>query len=160
PRQADRPGRDPGHPHEPGPAPGRPQGAEHVRRPPRPRRGLRVLRLRSPPMRAIDAGPVDVAVLDDTIGQNLAGTVAAHGDSDALVSGHQGRRGGDRGLAERVETLAGGLLGLGLATGDRVGLWSPNYAEWTLLQYATAEIGVILVNVNPAYRAHELAYVL
>src|SRR4029453_729383 len=58
------------------------------------------------------------------------------------------------------ETLARGLLGLGLAAGDRVGLWSPNHAEWTLLQYATAEIGVILVNVNPAYRAFELAYVL
>ena len=56
--------------------------------------------------------------------------------------------------------LARGLLGLGLEPGDRLGLWSPNHAEWTLLQYATAEIGVILVNVNPAYRVHELAYVL
>ena len=55
---------------------------------------------------------------------------------------------------------ARGLLGLGLEAGDRVGLWSPNYAEWTLLQYATAEIGVVLVNVNPAYRTHELAYAL
>ncbi len=109
---------------------------------------------------AIDAGPVDIPVLDDTIGANLARTVGAHGDGEALVAVHQSIRWTYRELAERVATLARGLLGLGLAKGDRVGLWSPNYAEWTLLQYATAEIGVILVNINPAYRAYELAYVL
>src|SRR4029453_19242596 len=101
-----------------------------------------------------------VPILDDTIGANLARTVAAHGDREALVSVHQSIRWTYRELAERVETLARGLLSLGLEAGDRMGLWSPNYAEWTLLQYATAEIGVILVNVNPAYRSHELAYVL
>jgi fatty-acyl-CoA synthase len=111
-------------------------------------------------MLAIDAGPVDVPVLDDTIGRNLARTVAAGGAREALVSVHQDIRWTYAELAERVESLARGLLGLGLEKGDRVGLWSPNYAEWTLLQYATAEIGVILVNVNPAYRSHELAYVL
>ncbi|HZM40319.1 MAG TPA: AMP-binding protein [Acidimicrobiales bacterium] len=111
-------------------------------------------------MLALDAGPLDVPLLDETIGANLARTVAAHGDREALVSVHQSIRWTYRELAERVETLARGLLGLGLAAGDRVGLWSPNHAEWTLLQYATAEIGVILVNVNPAYRAFELAYVL
>jgi fatty-acyl-CoA synthase len=111
-------------------------------------------------MLAIDAGPVDVPILDETIGANLARTVAAHGDGEALVSVHQSIRWTYRELAERVETLARGLLGLGLAAGDRLGLWSPNHAEWTLLQFATAEIGVVLVNVNPAYRSHELAYVL
>ncbi|MDQ3311601.1 MAG: AMP-binding protein, partial [Actinomycetota bacterium] len=63
-------------------------------------------------------------------------------------------------FADRVSALARGLIGLGLERGDRVGLWSPNYAEWTLVQYATAEIGVILVNLNPSYRTHELAYAL
>jgi fatty-acyl-CoA synthase len=111
-------------------------------------------------MLAIDSGPVDVPILDETIGANLARTVAAHGGNEALVSVHQSIRWTYRELAERIETLARGLLGLGLEKGDRVGLWSPNHAEWTLLQYATAEIGVILVNVNPAYRSHELAYVL
>ncbi len=111
-------------------------------------------------MLAIDSGPVDVPILDETIGANLARTVAAHGAHEALVSVHQDIRWTYAELAERVETLARGLLGLGLEKGDRVGLWSPNHAEWTLLQYATAEIGVILVNVNPAYRSHELAYVL
>ena len=111
-------------------------------------------------MLAIDSGPVDVPILDETIGANLARTVAAHGANEALVSAHQQIRWTYAELAERVETLACALLGLGLEKGDRLGLWSPNHAEWTLLQYATAEIGVILVNVNPAYRSHELAYVL
>ncbi len=111
-------------------------------------------------MRALDAGPTDVPILDETIGANLARTVAAHGDNEAVVAVHQDIRWTYRELADRVATLARGLLGLGLAAGDRLGLWSPNYAEWTLLQYATAEIGVVLVNINPAYRAYELAYVL
>ena len=111
-------------------------------------------------MLAIDSGPVDVPILDETIGTNLARTVAVHGANQALVSAHQQIRWTYAELAERVETLACGLLGLGLEKGDRLGLWSPNHAEWTLLQYATAEIGVILVNVNPAYRSYELAYVL
>ncbi len=63
-------------------------------------------------------------------------------------------------VRERVRALASGLVAAGLERGDRVGLWSPNYAEWTLVQYATAEIGVILVNINPAYRTHELSYAL
>jgi fatty-acyl-CoA synthase len=112
------------------------------------------------PMLAIDSGPVDVPILDEVIGANLARTVAAHGANEALVSAHQQIRWTYAELAERVETLARGLLGLGLEKGDRLGLWSPNHAEWTLLQYATAEIGVILVNVNPAYRSYELAYAL
>ncbi|HET9546577.1 MAG TPA: AMP-binding protein [Desertimonas sp.] len=109
---------------------------------------------------AIDRGPTDVALLDETIGDNLRRTIAAHGDNDALVARHQGIRWSYTEFGERVERLSAGLLGLGLEVGDRVGLWSPNYAEWTLLQYATANIGVILVNINPAYRTHELAYAL
>ena len=109
---------------------------------------------------AQDAGPTDVPLLDETIGANLARTVAEHADREALVARHQGVRWTYAEFADRVARLARGLIGLGLEPGDRVGLWSPNYAEWTLVQYATAEIGVILVNVNPAYRTHELAYAL
>jgi fatty-acyl-CoA synthase len=109
---------------------------------------------------ATEAGPTDIPLLDETIGTNLARTVAAHGSREALVARHQGVRWTYDELAERVAACAKGLLGLGLEVGDRVGLWSPNYAEWALLQYATAEIGVILVNVNPAYRTHELQYAL
>ena len=108
---------------------------------------------------ATAAGPTDVALLDDTIGDNLRRTIAAHGANEALVARHQGLRWTYDELGARVERLSAGLMGLGLEAGDRVGLWSPNYAEWTLLQYATADIGVILVNINPAYRTHELAYV-
>ena len=109
---------------------------------------------------AIDTGPTDVPLLDETIGANLARTVAEHGDREALVARHQGVRWTYAEFADRVARLARGLIGLGLEPGDRVGLWSPNYAEWTLVQYATAEIGVVLVNVNPAYRLHELTYAL
>ena len=109
---------------------------------------------------AQDAGTTATPLLDDTIGANLARTITAHGDREALVSHHQGVRWTYGEFGERVERLARGLLGIGLETGDRVGIWSPNYAEWTLVQYATAEIGVILVNINPAYRTHELAYAL
>src|SRR5215216_7746221 len=109
---------------------------------------------------AIDAGRTDIPLLDETIGANLAQTVAAHGDVEALVARHQGVRWTYAELADRIARCARGLLALGLEPGDRVGLWSPNYAEWVLLQYATAEIGVILVNINPAYRTHELQYAL
>ena len=109
---------------------------------------------------AIDSGPTDVPLLDETIGDNLRRTVAAHGDNEAIVARHQGIRWTYAEFGERVDRLSVGLLGLGLDVGDRVGLWSPNYAEWTLLQFASANIGAILVNINPAYRTHELAYAL
>jgi fatty-acyl-CoA synthase len=109
---------------------------------------------------AQDRGPTDVALLDETIGANLARTVAEFGDNEAIVARHQGVRWTYAEFADRVSALALGLIGLGLERGDRVGLWSPNYAEWTLVQYATAEIGVILVNLNPSYRTHELTYAL
>ena len=107
-----------------------------------------------------DSGPVDVPLLDQTIGANLDATVRAFGENEALVACHQGIRWTYREFGERVDALAKGLMAKGLKVGDRVGVWSPNYAEWTLLQYATAQIGVILVNINPAYRTHELAYAL
>ena len=109
---------------------------------------------------SIAAGPTDTPLMDMTIPANLARTVAEHGALEALVSYHQGIRWTYDEFADRVHRLATGMLAAGLEVGDRVGLWSPNYAEWTLVQYATAEIGVILVNINPAYRTHELAYAL
>src|SRR4051812_43400205 len=105
-------------------------------------------------------GASDVPLLGETIGANLARTVARVPDADALVSCHQGIRWSYAEFDERVTTLARGLLAGELEPGDRLGLWSPNCAEWTLLQYATARAGIILVNLNPAYRTSELEYAL
>ena len=99
-------------------------------------------------------------LLRETIGQNLESMVARFPDRDALVSVHQGISQTYRAFDQSVDLLAMGLLRLGLQVGDRVGIWSPNCAEWVWLQYATAKVGVILVNINPAYRTHELRYVL
>jgi fatty-acyl-CoA synthase len=99
-------------------------------------------------------------LLGETIGANLERTTAAHGDRDALVDVTTGRRWTYTQLNADVDTLALGLLDLGVEKGDRVGIWAPNCPEWTLVQYATAKIGAILVNINPAYRTHELAYAL
>jgi fatty-acyl-CoA synthase len=107
-----------------------------------------------------DQGPSEPALLTTTIGANLAATVAAHGARDALVDVDSGRRWTYDELHADVRRLAAGLLRVGLRPGDRVGVWAPNCPEWTLTQYATAEIGVILVTVNPAYRVHELEFVL
>ena len=105
-------------------------------------------------------GPTSVPLLDETIPQNLARSVADHGDRDALVSVEQGIRFTYAQFADEVDQVARGLMGIGVAKGDRVGIWSPNYAEWVLVQYATARIGAILVTINPAYRSSELEYVL
>ncbi|GAA4537205.1 AMP-binding protein [Amycolatopsis samaneae] len=106
------------------------------------------------------SGVSDVPLLGDTIGGNFDRTVVAFGDRDALVDRAAGRRWTYRELAEEVDTLALGLVSLGIGKGDRVGIWSPNRWEWTCVQYATAKIGAILVNINPAYRSHELEFVL
>ena len=106
------------------------------------------------------SGPSTTPLLGETIGANLERTVAAHGDREAVVSVHQGIRLSYAQLDAAVDDLARGLLGLGVEAGDRVGIWSPNRAEWVLAQYATAKAGAILVNVNPAYRTSELEYVL
>ncbi|GAA1451121.1 AMP-binding protein [Mycobacterium cookii] len=96
--------------------------------------------------------------MDETIGANFERTVAAHPDGEALVEVASGRRWTWAELNKDVDALARGLLAAGLSTGDRLGIWAPNCAEWTLVQYATAKLGVVLVNVNPAYRTHEFVY--
>jgi fatty-acyl-CoA synthase len=106
------------------------------------------------------SGVSDVPLLGETIGQNLARTVARFPDREALVDVPTGRRWTYAELDRAVDELAGGLLELGVAKGERVGIWAPNCAEWVLVQYATARLGAILVNINPAYRSHELQYVL
>ncbi|WP_260635184.1 AMP-binding protein [Streptomyces angustmyceticus] len=106
------------------------------------------------------AGAGDRPLLDHTIGTDLARTIARFGDHEALVDVASGRRWTYTELGRAVDEVARGLLAKGVGKGDRVGIWAPNCAEWVLVQYATARIGAILVNVNPAYRVHELAYVL
>ena len=111
-------------------------------------------------MLSYSSGPSTSPLLGDTIGQNFDATVRAFGKRDALVDRPAGRRWSYAELAADVDALALGLLRLGIAKGDRVGIWAPNCAEWVLTQYATAKIGAILVNINPAYRTSELEFVL
>ncbi|MEU8900905.1 AMP-binding protein [Nocardia sp. NPDC048505] len=106
------------------------------------------------------SGTSDAPLLGDTIGGNLDRAVAAYPNREALVDVPSGRRWTYRELAVTVDSLATGLTALGIDKGDRVGIWAPNCAEWFLVQYATAKIGAILVNINPAYRTSELEYVL
>ncbi|MDX8153203.1 AMP-binding protein [Patulibacter brassicae] len=105
-------------------------------------------------------GPSSTPLLGETIGACLRRIAAEHPDREALVVRHQSVRWTYAELEARVARLASGLLRRGIAAGDRVGIWAPNGAEWVLAQYATATVGAILVNVNPAYRTHELAYAL
>jgi fatty-acyl-CoA synthase len=109
-------------------------------------------------MESYAAGERQPALLDETIGTNFERTVAAHADREALVEVASGRRWTWAELDRDVNALARGLVAAGLGKGDRAGIWAPNCAEWTLVQYAAAKIGVVLVNVNPAYRTHEFAY--
>jgi len=106
------------------------------------------------------SGTSTVPLLGETIGDNLRRTVSRFGDREALVDRGSGRRFTYTELLDAVEALAGGLVGAGVRKGDRVGIWAPNRWEWVILQYATADMGAILVNINPAYRTHELEYVL
>jgi len=105
-------------------------------------------------------GTSEVPLLGDTIGAALRRTVERFGERDALVVRSQGYRATYRQLWDAVTEAARGLLALGVGRGDRVGVWSPNRFEWVVLQYATARVGAILVNINPAYKATELAYAL
>ena len=107
-----------------------------------------------------ESGVSEVPLLGETIGQNLRRTVATYGDREALVEVATGRRWTYAEFGAGVDEFARGLMARGIAKGDRVGIWAPNCAEWTITQYATAAIGAILVNINPAYRTHELAYAL
>lgn len=106
------------------------------------------------------SGASKFPLLGETIGENLREIVAKYPQQEALVSIHQNYRATYTEFYSQTEQIAKALLALGLENGDRVGIWSPNRAEWTLLQFATARVGIILVNLNPAYRENELEYVL
>ena len=105
-------------------------------------------------------GASDVPLIGQTLGEYFDGAVARFPDADALVARQQKVRLTYRQLQERVDAFAAGLLALGLAPADRVGIWSPNNAEWLITQFATAKAGLILVNINPSYRLAELEYAL
>ncbi|WP_055549378.1 AMP-binding protein [Streptomyces sp. NBRC 110028] len=119
-----------------------------------------------PPAPAVPAalsyasGTGDLPLLGDTIGANLARAIEAYGDREALVDVPSGRRWTYAEFGRAVEAVALGLMAKGVGKGDRVGIWAINCPEWVLTQYATARIGAVMVNVNPAYRVHELRYVL
>jgi fatty-acyl-CoA synthase len=106
------------------------------------------------------AGSTDVPLLETTIGEDLRRTAARVGGREALVDVPSGRRWSYAQLDQAVDELARALVDAGLQHGDRLGIWAPNCPEWTLLQYATARAGIVLVTVNPAYRTSELAFVL
>src|SRR5438445_10854964 len=103
-------------------------------------------------------GVSDRPLLGETIGANLHRTVERFPNLEALVVRHQNYRATYSQLWDATTQLARGLLAHGVARGDRVGVWSPNRFEWVIAQYATARIGAILVNINPAYKAAELEF--
>ncbi len=105
-------------------------------------------------------GTSSTPLLGETIGDNLRRIANQFGDSEVVVDVPSGRRWTYRQFDADTDALARGLLAAGIKARDRVGIWSPNCAEWVLLQFATAKIGAILVNINPAYRSHELEFVL
>ena len=106
------------------------------------------------------AGPDETPLLPETIGHNFERTASAFPGVEALVDVTTARRWTYAELNAEIDLVARALMGSGIRAGDRVGIWAPNCAEWTILQYATAKVGAILVTINPAYRTHELAYVL
>lgn len=105
-------------------------------------------------------GASSVALLGETIDENLKKTAVKYANQEALICSHQNYRATYKEFYDQVVEVAKGLIALGVKRGERVGVWSPNCYQWTLLQYATAKIGVILVNINPAYRTSELIYVI
>ncbi|WP_336958281.1 AMP-binding protein [Chryseobacterium contaminans] len=105
-------------------------------------------------------GASEVPLLGQTIGGNLKSTVEKFPNQEALVCVHQGYRATYQEFYNQTTAVSKALLFLGAKAGDRIGIWASNRYEWVLLQYATARIGTILVNINPAYRTHELTYVL
>jgi fatty-acyl-CoA synthase len=105
-------------------------------------------------------GPADFPLIDKTIAEIFDEAAARWGERDAVIARHQAARLSYRQLRERVDAAARGLIALGLSPGERLAIWSPNCAEWTILQYAAAKAGLILVGLNPAYRAAELEYAL
>ncbi len=113
-----------------------------------------------PLMQSYDKGATDVSLIEQTIGDFFDYMVSKHPDREALVSRHEGKRFTYRQLQAESNKLASALLSLGLTPGDRVGIWSHNNAPWVLMQIATAKAGLVLVNINPAYRTSELDYAL
>jgi fatty-acyl-CoA synthase len=111
-------------------------------------------------MNSYTSGTSDTPLLGDTIGENLDRALASFAGRDALVDCPSGRRWTYADLGHAIDEVARGLLAMGVGKGERVGIWAPNCPEWVLVQYATARIGAILVNINPAYRVHELEYIL
>ena len=111
-------------------------------------------------MNSYTSGTSDSPLLGDTIGENLDRALVSFAGREALVDCPSGRRWTYAELGRAVDEVARGLLAMGVAKGDRVGIWAPNCPEWVLVQYATARIGAIMVNINPAYRVHELEYVI
>ena len=109
---------------------------------------------------SIVAGATSVPLIEKTIGAYLDGVASCWPDREALVVGHQGVRWTYREFLQRVNALAANLINIGLKPGDRIGIWSQNCSEWVLTQFATAKAGLVMVNINPAYRRHELEYVL
>jgi len=105
-------------------------------------------------------GTSDQPLIYQTIGEAFDQSVEQWADKEAIVVRHQGIRWSYRQLGEAVDAFAGGLLALGLEAGDRIGIWSPNNVEWVIAQFASAKAGLILVNINPAYRKGELSYTL
>src|SRR5712691_3329022 len=105
-------------------------------------------------------GASPIPLLGETIGENLRRTVERVPNSEALVVRHQNYRATYAELWDQTTHAARGLLAHGVTKGDRVGIWSPNRAEWVVIQYATARLGAILVNINPAYKTAELSYAL
>src|ERR1044071_4178360 len=130
------------------PCPFRPRGAMFI---PLPMRGS---------MRSYAHGTTLTPLLGDTIGENLRRTVERHGDRDALVVRSQDYRATYRELYDATSVLARALIASGIEPRDRVGIWSPNRYEWVVAQFATASMGAILVNINPAYKSSELRHVL
>ncbi|MCW2582958.1 MAG: short-chain acyl-CoA synthetase, partial [Klenkia sp.] len=114
----------------------------------------------APALPSYSSGTSTVPLLGDTIGANLDRTAARVGDHEALVECATGRRWSYPQLVDDVDACALGLDALGVQKGDRVGIWAPNCAEWVFVQYGTAKLGAVLVTINPAYRTHELSYVL
>src|SRR5580692_4839628 len=105
-------------------------------------------------------GASNIPLIGETIGGHFDRIVERFGERDALIVRHQQIRWTYRQLRDEVDRFAAGLVALGLKPGERVGIWSPNNAEWVITQFATAKAGLILVNINPAYRLTELEYAL
>ena len=111
-------------------------------------------------MRSYSNGPAQLPLLGETLGENLRRTAASYPGNDALIVRSQGKRFTWEQFLAVVQRCARGLMARGVTKGDRVGIWSPNRYEWVVIQYATATIGAVLVNLNPAYKSTELEYAL